>query len=258
MNQLDSEASLRSPERPSNPIPFVLPLIVYMAIAYRYPDVASSMEGDIGEPDGSESSLGMTREMWWYMALVGAQVVIISGLLIWFRRVYLDHFSFRISPLSVLVGVVGVMLWVGLCQLELEPRLLVMLGWDASRPEFNPFAIDDQSILALFLALRFSLLVLIVPVVEELFLRGWLVRWIENPDWETVGLQGLSAKALLAASIYGVLTHPSEALAAFTWFGLVTWLMNRTGNLWDCIVAHAVTNLLLGIYVLKFEQWQLW
>ena len=42
------------------------------------------------------------------------------------------------------------------------------------------------------------------------------------------------------------------------WFGLVSWLMNKTGSLWDCVVAHAVTNLLLGIYVLIFAQWHLW
>ena len=150
------------------------------------------------------------------------------------------------------------MLWIGVCSLELEPRLLKLIGLDLSRPSFDPFTLQDKSVRVLFLALRFTLLALIVPIIEELFLRGWLVRWIENPNWENVGLTGLSFGALITASVYGVLTHPSEAIAAFLWFGLVTWLMNRTGNIWDCVVAHSVTNLLLGIYVLKFEQWQLW
>jgi len=46
-----------------------------------------------------------------------------------------------------------------------------------------------------------------------------------------------------------VLSHPGEVFAAVAWFSLVTWLMVRTRNIWDCVVAHAVTNLLLGVYV---------
>ena len=51
--------------------------------------------------------------------------------------------------------------------------------------------------------------------------------------------------------------HPGELLAAFVWFSMVTWLMVRTRNIWDCVVAHAVTNLLLGIYVVTTGNWQL-
>jgi CAAX prenyl protease-like protein len=192
------------------------------------------------------------------MYMIGFQVLLASGLLIYFRKVYLQHFSLRLSPLSILVGIVGVVVWVAICQLRLEPMLLGKLGFDTSRPEFNPFTLPDETVRTVFLILRFAVLVLIVPIVEELFVRGWLVRWVENPSWENIPLSSVSTWALLSASLYGVLAHPGEALAAFVWFGLVTWLMKRTGNLWDCVVAHAVTNLLLGIYVLKFEQWQLW
>jgi membrane protease YdiL (CAAX protease family) len=38
---------------------------------------------------------------------------------------------------------------------------------------------------------------------------------------------------------------------------MVTWLMVKTRNIWDCVVAHAVTNLLLGVYVVATGQWQL-
>jgi hypothetical protein len=55
-----------------------------------------------------------------------------------------------------------------------------------------------------------------------------------------------------------MLMHPGELLAAGVWFSLVTLLMVRTKNIWDCVAAHAVTNLLLGIYVVTYGQWQLW
>jgi membrane protease YdiL (CAAX protease family) len=54
-----------------------------------------------------------------------------------------------------------------------------------------------------------------------------------------------------------MMTHPGELLAAAIWFSLVTWLMVRTKNIWDCVIAHAITNLLLGIYVVSFSRWQL-
>jgi hypothetical protein len=46
-------------------------------------------------------------------------------------------------------------------------------------------------------------------------------------------------------------------LAALVWFSLVTLLMVRTRSMWDCVVAHAVTNLLLGIYVVYSGSWAL-
>ena len=47
-------------------------------------------------------------------------------------------------------------------------------------------------------------------------------------------------------------------LPAVVWFAMITCLMVKTRNLWDCVVAHAVTNLLLGIYVMKTGAWALW
>ena len=48
--------------------------------------------------------------------------------------------------------------------------------------------------------------------------------------------------------------QPGEFLAAAVWFGMVTWLMVRTRNIWDCVAAHAVTNVLLGIYVVTWSS----
>lgn len=259
MTETDNDAAPSLPARSSNPTPFILPLVLFLLIASRYPDFASSLEPEsVAEIDGTSESAGITPETRWYLIMIGFQVLIATSLLVWFRNVYFQHFPLRVSPISILVGVVGVVLWIAVCSLNIEPALLTLIGFDASRPSFDPNTISDFSVRTVFLGLRFTLLALIVPIIEELFLRGWLVRWIENPNWENVPLTGLSWGALITASLYGVLTHPSEAIAAFLWFGLVTWLMNRTGNLWDCVVAHGVTNLLLGLYVLQFQQWHLW
>ena len=232
---------------------FILPLIVMLVIgSFFYPDFSNSIGSDgAASPEAKR-----------YLAMVGVQIAIATGLLAWFHKIHLRHFPLKFSWLSVVVGVVGIVVWVALCEIQLEKKLLTMIGlgsWFPNRPSFNPFAeFSDSQFRAIFLGLRFALLAAVVPIVEELFIRGWLVRWVEDPDWQPIRLTELGFKALAAASVYGVLTHPGEALAAIAWFGMVTWLMHRTGNLWDCVIAHAVTNLLLGIYVIAVGAWHLW
>ncbi len=253
-NSQDSTSIQDNDQSGFNTAAFILPLFVFLVIASFYPDFA---EFAVEDPDQQFGPM-TTRYVW----MIAGQVVVATGLLCYFHKVYLRQFPFRISPLSVLVGIIGIVLWIGLCELHVEKTLYKNIGLSSlisTRPAFNPFeSLTDAGLRNIFLTLRFTLLVILVPIVEELFLRGWLVRWIHDPNWESVSLKYLSWSALFAASFYGVLTHPAEAIAAFTWFGLVTLLMYRTGNLWDCVVAHAVTNLLLGLYVIQFEAWHLW
>lgn len=169
----------------------------------------------------------------------------------------------RLNPLAIAIGAVGVVLWVGICSLQLEPRILGPLGLGGllgtgERAAFNPLVeMSDRPQLAYaFLAVRFLGLVLIVPIIEELFLRGFLMRFITDANWWVVPITGITTTAIAVTTAAFVAMHPAELLAAFVWFSSVTWLMFRTKNLTDCIVAHAVTNLLLGIYVVTTGNWQ--
>ncbi len=258
----DSENPYRSPQKDSvadwapdsihATLAFILPLIMFLVIASFYPDFT----------DSTADGTGVSAQAKAYVVMIGVQVLVAAGLLTYFHKTHLRHFPLKFSWLSVVVGVVGVVIWVALCEAQLEKQLLTSIGmgdWYPNRPSFNPFEeFNDRAFLAFFLGIRFILLAIIVPIVEELFIRGWLVRWLENDDWQLVRLTELGFRALAAASVYGVLTHPGEAFAAIAWFSLVTWLMHRTGNLWDCVVAHAVTNFLLGIYVIAVGAWHLW
>ncbi len=109
-----------------------------------------------------------------------------------------------------------------------------------------------------FLAIRFLGLALVVPIIEEFFLRGFIMRFVVREDWWDVPFGHVTPLAAVLGTAVPMLMHPAELLAAFVWFSLVTWLMIRTKNIWDCVTAHAVTNLLLGIYVVTQHQWQLW
>jgi CAAX prenyl protease-like protein len=165
----------------------------------------------------------------------------------------------RISALSVVVGVVGIAIWVGLSILD---RQYIGLGEKLSsgRTAFNPFEVlkDDPRWMWQFLAIRFFGLVVVVPIVEEFFIRGFLIRYVDAPDWDELPLGQAKPAGWLSPTVYGVVAHPMDPLSALAWFSLVSWLYKKTGSIWDCVVAHAVTNLLLGLYVVKYGQWYLW
>ena len=95
---------------------------------------------------------------------------------------------------------------------------------------------------------------LVVPLIEEMFLRGFVMRYTQAERWWTVPWGVADRTALMAATVIPVLLHPAEALAAAVWFGMIHWLYLRTKNIWDCVAAHAVTNLLLGLYVLEVRR----
>ena len=61
--------------------------------------------------------------------------------------------------------------------------------------------------------------------------------------------------AIAVGTLLPVAMHPAEILAAAVWFSAVTWLMYKTRNIWDCVAAHAVTNLLLGVWVVFSGEW---
>ena len=109
-----------------------------------------------------------------------------------------------------------------------------------------------------FIAMRILESAILVPILEELFWRGWLMRWIIRSKFQTVPigqftLLSFSAVALLFASEHG----PYWDVGLLAGIAYNAWCV-RTRNLADCIIAHAVTNALLAAYILIFKQWQYW
>jgi len=110
-----------------------------------------------------------------------------------------------------------------------------------------------------FIVLRCVGSAVLVPILEELFWRGWMMRWlIDNTNFLKVPLGkyvpfAFWMVAILFASEHGPFWE--VGLAA----GIVyNWWIVRTRNLADCILAHGVTNAVLAGYVLVTGQWQYW
>ena len=160
----------------------------------------------------------------------------------------------------MIVGLVGIAFWIGLCRLHLEEQAAHYLPtWmQPKRAAFDPFQNITGPIMRwAFIAVRLGGLVILVPVVEELFWRGFLLRWFIAPDWQQVKLGQLSVASFVIVTLLFALAH-SEWLAAAAYCGLLNGLLYWKRDLWNCVVAHGVSNLLLGIYILSVGDWELW
>ena len=98
----------------------------------------------------------------------------------------------------------------------------------------------------------------IVPVVEELFWRAWLMRWLINPDFRRVPLGAYTASSMIITAILFASEHgPYWEVGLVAGF-IYNWWIVRTKSLGDCILAHGITNGILSAYVVFFGEWQYW
>jgi CAAX prenyl protease-like protein len=183
----------------------------------------------------------------------GATVLLVGGLLAWFWREY-GELALQNLPstkevlLAIAVGVAVFVLWINL------DAPILRLG-EASAT-FKP--VDAQGNLDWpLIVVRLVGAALLVPVMEELFWRSFLMRWIDRPQFETVVPQQVSLKAIALSTFVFMLAH-TLWLAAIIAGLAYALLFVRTGKLWVPVIAHAVTNGVLGVWVVMTGNWQFW
>jgi CAAX prenyl protease-like protein len=193
----------------------------------------------------------------WYPVVYTAKLLAVAVVLAFFWRRF-DELraapNFRAIALGVLVGLVVFVEWAWMESRELVPPLPLT----GKRAEYNPFdAIASDSARTAFIGVRLFGMALLVPVMEELLWRSWLLRLVVREDFKRVPIGTFTwASCLISAGVFA-LTHP-EWLSAFLCGLAYNFVLYRTKNLWACIVAHATTNLALGVYVLTTGTWKLW
>jgi len=186
----------------------------------------------------------------------GLRLVILSAVLWVFSR---DVISFRVQqPVStVLIGVGVFVLWVGPDALFPAYRSHWLLQNSVTGTIKASVAGASQSDPWL-LFFRSARAIILVPIIEELFWRGWLMRWLIDRDFWKVPLgQYLPSAFWITAALFASEHGPFWDVGLMA--GVVyNWWMVRTRSLGDLILAHAVTNGCLCGYVLITHKWEYW
>lgn len=108
------------------------------------------------------------------------------------------------------------------------------------------------------LLFRVLVSVVAVPVLEELFWRGWLMRWLIDRHFWRVPLGAWQPAAFWIVALLFASEHgPYWDVGLLAGILYNAWML-RTRSLWDCILAHAVTNGLLAAWVITRGEWQFW
>jgi uncharacterized protein len=217
---------------------YILPMAVFLALVW--------MGGK-----GPETATGNAWYPWAYVA----RTAIVAGLLIYFWRSY-TRIRWDYWYLGVVVGVAGFLQWVGI-------QLFLQRHFELFKPPdkvFNPEQFfGDPAMRWAFVAVRLAGAVVVVPVMEELFWRDYAWRSIIAPnDFKLAKVGEWDWKALAIVSILFATVHGNWWLTSIVWALMVGGLLVYTKSLGACIVAHATTNLLLGVWVLYSKQWAFW
>lgn len=253
-----------------NPLPpptvtHTVPFLVFMAFLA----IKGLFKGPGEYPPGSAWYL--THPDQWIYPI---QTIVCLALIVrWWPAYPIHRINLPTTLLAIGTGIAGIALWI--LPSILHDRLNVAtwlepagwqwkwLGLESRGAEgFNPTIWQDQP--ALFYGtvfMRFVRMAVAVPILEELFWRSFLWRTVAEPyrDFWLAPIGQWSGRALLVTVPLFALAHqPSDWLGAIIWGLLVSWILVRTKSLTACILVHAVSNLVLGIYVMQTRQWGFW
>jgi len=208
-----------------------------------------------------QGRLGEGSEYWVY-----AGKTLVGVWLIWLMRPYVPEMRWAFSWEAVVVGVGVCVVWVGLD--PYYPRmneLLAKLGLSAppdpaAAPKpWNPLArYGEGSVLGwLFVVTRLAGSTLVVPPLEETFYRSFLYRYLIKADFTAVALNTWAATPFVVTAVVFGLVH-YEWLAGILCGAAYLGLVIHKGRLGDAMTAHAITNFLLGLWVVWRGAWHFW
>ena len=217
-----------------------------------------------------QGKFGESSRYWFYLAktLVGASLV-------WEMWPFVSEMRWALSWEAIVVGVGVCVIWVGLdghyptvnelLQKYLCPVLkrVGLESWcaepSASTKLWNPYQQFGQgstwaSAMVLVRILGSSI---VVPPLEEVFFRSFLYRYIAKPDFQSVPFHRFAWTPLLGTvAVFGFEHY--QWLAGILCGFAYQWLVIRKDRLGDAVTAHAITNFLLGVWVVWKGAWQFW
>lgn len=172
-------------------------------------------------------------------------------------------FSWRVLPRSAPHWLASVALGLAVFVLWIAPDTLIS-GWRDHWIFQNSVTgevkttIPPAELTPVMLALRTMRAALLIPVLEELFWRGWLPRWLQDTRFSRIPLGQYTRFAFWATAALFAAEHGPFWEVGLVCGVIYNWWMMRTRSLGDLMIAHGVTNLALSLYVMASGRWGFW
>ncbi|MCP4170539.1 MAG: CAAX prenyl protease-related protein [Fuerstiella sp.] len=244
---------------PTRTLAHICPLVTFL-LCLAIPDLMSVIGFD--RSDGTQPWYVTAPEQW----VFPLQTLLALGVLIYFWHQYVFRPVTGLLT-ATFIGTLGIVIWIAPGFLfrifEMNENVLKYLGFVPRTDGFNPsfIATHDGALCCGAVAMRFVRLVIVVPLAEEIFWRGFLMRYLIDPDgdfWK-IPFGAHHWRSFVIVTAMFTLAHASVDYAAAMVFGsLMYWLAVKTKSLAACVLAHAVANLILGGYVMVSQQWGYW
>lgn len=238
----------------------VIPFAVFMAFMVVLQLVAACIGWD--HPDAP----------WWRrdpaQFIYPVQTLATLALLAHYWKNYTFHWSWKWNLTAIVFGVAGIGFWLlptalydhwGLTG---NPTgLLGFFGVAARKDGFDPGVFSHPAAWWTAVMLRFLRAVVVVALVEEIFWRGFLMRFVcdwEGDYWQQPFGRATWQSYLITTGLFMAAHAPVDYAAAFV-FGSLTYLLCVwSKSLGACVVMHATANLLMGLYIMTFGKYGLW
>ena len=215
---------------------YALPMLLFVLLL----GVSSALKG-------RGAALWLVAPEFWVYPL---QTLLCATVLVYFRREY-EFRPLRRPIFALLVALLVFFLWIAPQQfLGFPPRVI----------GFNPDIFSGEpSLFWSTLVLRFIRLVIVVPFVEEIFWRGFLLRYLISEKFEAVPFGTFSWFSFAVVTVAFCCSHSlPDWPAALITGALYNSVAYRTKSLGSCILAHSLTNLSLGLWIVAMKQWGFW
>jgi uncharacterized protein len=196
------------------------------------------------------------------------QTVVVLALVVRYWPVYTFSWSWKWSAAGVVFGAAGIGFWLlpttlydALGYTADPDGIAGLLGVAARRDGFDPGLFEHPAAYGFALVMRFLRAAVCVALIEEIFWRGFLMRFV--CDWEGDYWKQPFGKAswLSFAVVTGLFMFahaPLDYAGAFVYGSLTYLLCVWSKSLGACVVMHAVANFLMGLYIMAYGKYGLW
>jgi uncharacterized protein len=196
-----------------------------------------------------QESFGGEARYWLYLAktLVGLWCI-------WEMRSLVPEMRWAVSWEAVAVGIFVFVIWVGLDPYYAKSSLLFKVG-----EPWNPFKEYGEGSATgwFFVGVRTFGSALVVPPIEEAFYRSFLYRYLVRLNFTEMPFNQLHWLSLIVTSLIFGFSHYQWLTGVLCGLSF-QWLVLRKNRLGDAMTAHAITNFLLGVWVVWMGAWQFW